>query len=234
MNVLAVGCHPDDIEIGCGGTLAKYSKAGHRVVYCHVATGSKGHAVIMPEELIKIRHAEVDRSCEILGAEHISLGIPDLMVDSKNEDLVRDMVDVIRYVRPDIIITHSPDDYMRDHVETSRLVFNASFASSVVHYKTEHEVYGTIAPIYYMDTLAGMNFEPTEYVDISEEIETKISALACHESQIVWMLEHDNIDFLDFVRTCSKFRGYQSGATYAEGFRPCNAWPRMVAKRLLP
>ena len=234
MNILAVGWHPDDIEIACGGTLAKYAKAGHKVIYCHVATGSLGHVVIMPEELTKVRYEEVDRSCEILGAEHISMGIPDLMVDSKNEDLVRDMVDVIRYARPDIIITHSPDDYMRDHVETSRLVFNASFSSSIIHYETEHEPYATIAPLYYMDTLAGMNFQPTEYGDISEEIETKISALACHESQIVWMLEHDKIDFLDFVRTCSKFRGLQSGVAYAEGFRPCNAWPRMVAKRLLP
>ena len=108
MNILAVGCHPDDIEIACGGTLAKYAKAGHKVIYCHVATGSLGHVVIMPEELTKVRYEEVDRSCEILGAEHISMGIPDLMVDSKNEDLVRDMVDVIRYARPDMIVTHAP------------------------------------------------------------------------------------------------------------------------------
>ncbi len=50
MNVLAVGCHPDDLEIGCGGTLAKYAKLGHSVFMCHVANGTMGLAVIMPDE----------------------------------------------------------------------------------------------------------------------------------------------------------------------------------------
>lgn len=79
--------------------------------------------------------------------------------------------------------------------------------------------YGKISPIYYMDTLAGVNFLPAEYVDISEHIEAKLNALNCHQSQIKWMLEHDGIDFLDFVRTVSKFRGLQCGVKYAEEFR---------------
>lgn len=54
MNVLAIGCHPDDLEIGCGGTLSAYVKQGHRVFMCHVANGDKGHAVIMPDELKEI------------------------------------------------------------------------------------------------------------------------------------------------------------------------------------
>ena len=85
-----------------------------------------------------------------------------------------------------------------------------------------------------MDTLAGVNFLPTEYVDISDTIETKIKAVDCHISQIKWMKEHDHIDFLDFVRTCSKFRGFQCGVPYAEGFRACATWPRVPTKRLLP
>ena len=93
---------------------------------------------------------------------------------------------------------------------------------------------GNDCPIYYMDNLGGVNFLPTEYVDISDTIELKIQALQCHESQIKWMLEHDHIDFCDFVRTCSKFRGYQCGVAYAEGFRMCMTWPRIPTKRLLP
>ncbi len=50
MNILAVGCHPDDLEISCGGTLARYAQAGHRVTICIVANGNMGHAVILPEE----------------------------------------------------------------------------------------------------------------------------------------------------------------------------------------
>ena len=65
-------------------------------------------------------------------------------------------------------------------------------------------------------------------------METKLEALSCHKSQLEWMLEHDGIDFLDFLRTCSKVRGYQCGVKYAEGFRLCRNYLRMVPRRLLP
>ena len=85
-----------------------------------------------------------------------------------------------------------------------------------------------------MDTLAGVGFEPTEYVDVTEEIDKKIEMLNRHESQIVWMRDHDGIDFPDMVRTCSKYRGYQCGATYAEGFTQCKVYLKGTTKRLLP
>ena len=94
--------------------------------------------------------------------------------------------------------------------------------------------YSSFIPVFFMDTLAGVGFQPTHYVDITEQIETKLAALRCHRSQLDWMLEHDNIDFADMVRTCSKYRGYQCGAAYAEGFRPYTVYPRMAAKNLLP
>jgi N-acetylglucosamine malate deacetylase 1 len=119
-------------------------------------------------------------------------------------------------------------------VETGKLAFSASFLSSVPHQDAGGTYYPKIAPLYYMDNLAGVNFLPTEYVDVSGTIELKLEALACHESQIKWMYEHDHIDFLDFVRTCSKFRGLQCGVQYAEGFRPCLTWPRLACARLLP
>ena len=79
-----------------------------------------------------------------------------------------------------------------------------------------------------------MNFNPTEYVDISDEIELKIQMLECHESQLKWMRDHDHIDFAEFVRTCSRFRGIQCGTQYAEAFCQELVWPKVVAKRLLP
>lgn len=235
MNVLAIGCHPDDLEIGCGGTLALYAKKGHNVHMCHVANGDKGHAVIMPKELSEIRAFEAEASGAILGAVKVyNLNVPDLLVDSYNEEQVRNLVEVIRLARPDIIITHSPDDYMRDHVETSKLVFNASFSSSVPHYETHSDSHARIAPLYYMDCMAGIGFLPEEYTDITETLEIKLKALEKHDSQIRWMRDHDNIDFQDFVRTVSRFRGLQCGVKYAEGFRLCKSWPRMGPMRLLP
>ena len=177
MNVLAIGCHPDDLEIGCAGTLSAYVKQGHRVFMCHVASGDKGHAVIMPDELKKIRSLEAEESGKIIGADEVfGLDVPDLEVDSYKEDTVNKVIDLIRYVKPDVIITHSPEDYMRDHLEVGRLVFNASFSSSVPHAFTSNPAYGTIPPVYYMDTLAGVNFLPAEYVDVTEYIEIKLRA----------------------------------------------------------
>ena len=234
MNVLAVGCHPDDLEIACGGTIAKYARMNHKVFMVHIASGSMGHKIIAPPDLVAIRKAEAERAAAVLGAEAISLEVDDLMVNSFNEDTVNKLIDVIRRIKPDIIITHNTQDYMRDHIEAGKLVYNASFSASIKHHATEFEYFDSIPPMMYMDTLAGMDFIPTEYVDISETISQKLEAVACHDSQIRWMRDHDKIDFMDFVKTCSKYRGLQCGAAFAEGFRPCTNWPRMAAKRLLP
>ena len=234
MIVLAIGCHPDDLEIGCGGTLAKYVKQGHKVFMCHITNGDMGHKIIMPEELGIIRNKEAENAAKVIGAESITMDIGDLRVNSADQELTQRVADVIRLVKPDLIITHNADDYMRDHQETSKLAFNASFASSIPHFDTPSPEYSQIVPLFYMDTLAGVGFIPTEYVDISDEIDIKLEALACHESQIKWMLDHDHIDFLDFVKTCSKYRGLQSNVAFAEGFRQYAGWPRFSVKRLLP
>lgn len=235
MNVLAVGCHPDDIEIGCGGTLAKYAKQGHRVVICHCANGNMGHVAVEPEALREIRIAEARRGGALLGAaEVLTLDVGDLLVDHYDQGQVEAMVRIVRAVDPDVILTHDPDDYMKDHAQVGKLVFDASFSATVPHFVPDAKSIGRFAPIFYMDTLAGVNFQPEYYVDISGQIEQKLEALECHESQIKWMRDHDGVDFADMVRTCSKYRGYQCGVPYAEGFRILKVYPRMTTRRLLP
>ncbi len=233
MRVLAVGAHPDDVEIACSGTLAKCIKRGDKVVVCHVSSGNLGHVVIPPDELRVIRAGEAKKAGGMIGTEVIWGGFDDLDIFDNNKEARDKMVDVIRYADPDFIITHAPDDYMPDHTAVSRLVFDASFTATLPNYPAKHKA-AKLVPIYYMDTLAGVNFNPTEYVDITEEIDLKISMLECHESQLVWMREHDGIDFADMVKTCSRYRGYQCGAGYAEGFRQCQAYLKGTAKRLLP
>ena len=215
MRVLAIGAHPDDVEIACSGTLAKCVKRGDKVIVCHVSTGNLGHVVIPPDELKVMRAAEAKRAGQLAGIEVISAGFDDLDIFDGNRSSRDRIVEVIQYAQPDFIITHNPDDYMPDHTAVSRLVFDASFAATLPNYPTEAKRAAQLVPIYYMDTLAGVGFEPTEYVDISEEIDLKIRMLCCHESQIVWMRDHDGIDFADMVRTCSRYRGYQCGADYA-------------------
>ena len=234
MRVLAIGAHPDDIEIACSGTLAKCAARGDTVITCHVSTGNLGHVVIPPDELKLIRAEEAKRAGALAGIEVISAGFDDLDVFDGNRESRDRIVEIIQYADPDFIITHNPDDYMPDHTAVSRLVFDASFAATLPNYKTVTGRAAKLVPIYYMDTLAGVNFIPTEFVDITDYVDLKIRMLECHESQLVWMREHDGIDFADMVRTCSRYRGYQCGAAYAEGFRTCNVYLKGTTKRLLP
>ena len=235
MKILAVGCHPDDLEIACYGTLAKYVKQGHDVAVCHIANGNLGHVVIMPEELGKVRFKEAEEASKIIGASHYSIDIGDLYVTAENDDLISKLAAVVRDVQPDVVITHNEQDYMNDHMQTYYATFRATFGASCPHYDLNaNPASAPLAPMYLMDTVSGAGFLPTEYVDISDVMETKLEALSCHKSQLEWMSEHDGIDFLDFVRTCSKVRGYQCGVKYAEGFRLCRNYLRMVPRRLLP
>ena len=234
MRVLAIGCHPDDVEIACSGTLSKCVKRGDTVIVCHVSTGNLGHVVIPPEELKVIRANEAKKAGKLAGIEVICAGFDDLEIFDNNKEARDKIVDIIRYADPDVIITHDPNDYMPDHTAVSRLVFDASFTATLPNYKTKIDKACKLVPIYYMDTLAGVNFNPTEFVDITEEIDLKIQMLECHESQLVWMREHDGIDFADMVKTCSRYRGYQCGAEYAEGFRQCQVYLKGTTKRLLP
>ena len=232
MNVLAIGCHPDDIEVSCAGTLVKCKNRGDKVIVCHVANGNMGHAVIMPPELREMRIAEAKKAGSLAGIEVITTDVGDLLPNGCDISQRDAVIEVIRYAQPDFIITHSPDDYMPDHLAVSKLVFDASFAATCPHYG-KGEI-SQLTPLFYMDNLAGMNFSPTEYVDISETIDKKLEMLECHVSQMKWMRDHDHIDFADFVKTCAKFRGYQCNASYAEAFTQAFVWPKVVTKRMLP
>ncbi len=234
MNILAIGAHPDDIEIACAGTLIKCVRRGDHVVVCHACDGNLGHVVIPPDELAVLRAEEARRAGRMAGYEVVWGGFHDLDVFENNKKSRDMMVDVIKYAQPDLIITHAPDDYMPDHTSVSKLVFDASFTATLPNYKSEQPKAAHLVPIYYMDTLAGVNFNPTEFVDITETIDLKLEMLECHETQVKWMRDHDHIDFPDMVRTCSRYRGYQCGVAYAEGFRMCQVYLKGTTRRLLP
>ena len=232
--VLAIGAHPDDIEAYCAGTLLKCVERGDRVVACHMSDGDMGHVVIEPEELGKIRREESKTAGEKGGYEVIWGGFHDLSIYYDNKE-ARDMVvDIIRTVNPDFIITHNPNDYMPDHTATSRLVFDASFAATVPHYKTKVDKPAKLVPIFYMDYPECEAFVPEYFVDITDQMDKKADLIESHASQVVWLRDHDNIDFVDMMRTCAAGRGYQCGVTYAEGFTMCKAYLKGTTKRLLP
>ena len=93
MRVLAIGAHPDDIEIACAGTLAKCVKRGDTVIVCHVSTGNLGHVVIPPDELAVIRANEAKRAGSLAGIEVICAGFNDL--DIYDNNIIQNAVDVL-------------------------------------------------------------------------------------------------------------------------------------------
>ncbi len=233
MRVLAITAHPDDAEIYCGGTLAKCVKRGDTVIVCHVSSGSLGHVVIPPKELRVIRANEAKKSGALAGIEVLCAGFDDMEIYDTKE--ARDKIaDVIRYANPDFIITHSPNDYMPDHTTVSKLVFDASFSATLPNYPSKEQTVARLVPIYYMETAGGMNFLPTEYVDVTNEMDLKAQMLECHESQVVWLRDHDGQDVVEMMKIISAFRGMQCGVKYAEGFKPCQVYLKGIPTRLLP
>ena len=110
MRILAIGAHPDDIEVACSGTLAKCIKRGDTVIVCHVSSGSLGHVLIQPDELRLIRANEAKKAGALAGVEEVlCAGFDDLEIFDTKE--ARDkLVDIIKYANPDLIITHDPND----------------------------------------------------------------------------------------------------------------------------
>jgi N-acetylglucosamine malate deacetylase 1 len=234
LRVLAVGAHPDDLEILCGGTLARYARDGNAVTMCHATTGDMGSFVHTREEISRIRVEEARRAAAVIGAEHATLGLADGEVNAADPAQKRLVVELVREARPDVVITHAPGDYMGDHNEISKLVFECSFYATFANLESESPRHDRVTPIYYMDTIAGLGFVPTEYVDVSDVIDVKASMLEAHETQLVWLRDHDGVDIVDEMKTAARYRGQQCGVRYAEGFVQCNTWLRGTTTRLLP
>jgi len=234
MVVLAVGAHPDDLEINCYGTLAKYVKLGHNVVACTLSNGNMGHYTIMPDELRKIRRVEAENAAATIGARYVCADYGDAEIDPADKGLRNKLIEIIRDVNPDVIITHDPSDYMPDHVNAYHIVFYSAFVATLPHYNMDIKGDARVVPIFLMENTMGVNFVPTEYVDITDEIDKKIEAVSCHKSQIVWLKEHDNFDMPRYISISAEYRGVQCGVKYAEGFKQCNVWPRLRTTRILP
>lgn len=233
MIILAIGAHPDDIELQCAGTLAMYVKQGHQVFMAVATNGDMGNFDVEPAELARIREAEFIQSCAVIGATPIWLNYPDELLENTVENRLV-FVDMLRSVNPDLVITHGANDYHPDHRYTHQLVWDALPLAGIANIKTQHPATNRQVTLYMMDNLGGIDFHPTEFVDISEVIELKKAALAKHASQT--RIFHDllDVDLLDVIDTVGKFRGYQAGCKYAEGFTKIEAWYRGLSKRLLP
>ena len=233
MRVLGIGAHPDDLEILCGGTLARYAAEGHHVAMCHVATGDKGTLDVSRSDFAVVRLAEAQAAARVIGADHFSLGIPDTEISACDRAQLVLVANLVREVRPDVIITHFPNDYY-DHNEMAKLVMDGSIMALHPQIRTDHPPVARTAPVYLMEPIKGFGFSPTEYVDITAHMDTKLEMWDMHESQHQHLVDIGLEDMRDQIITTAKFRGYQAGVRYAEGFVQCQVALLAPTRRLLP
>ena len=239
MNILAIGAHPDDVEINCGGTLAKYASMGHKVFTATATNGNVGSSTLPMEEIARIRKEEARKAAAVIGAEYICLDYDDEMFFEDREARLK-FIDLVRYCQADVILTHNPKDYNPDHELTSKIITDIPVMIPVAKIKTPNKPCDKIPVIAYFEPVHGIGFLPTEYVDITEEIEIKREMCAQHQSQIARMSDNykdaigEDQNFFDGVDIMAKFRGMQCGVKYAEGFRMAYDAFRVLPRRILP
>lgn len=205
MRIFAVGAHLDDIEIACGGTLAKAVEAGHEV-----------KVLIMSKSGYTNKEGDVQRSDEVAVKEGTNalhtLGITDIeILDFETKDIPfrSDVVNVIdlmisRY-NPDIIFTHHPFDTHQAHEGVSKATIAAARRKNTVFF------YEPITP----SGRSYVAFKPMLYVDIESTLDKKIESLKCHTSEYN---KFGAEDWIEGVRCRCGFRGYEIGKKFAEAF----------------
>lgn len=219
--VLAVYAHPDDADVGCGGTLARWAKGGTAVHLIVCTDGGKGTSEtgVQPKKLAAERAAELEASSALIGLTSVdNLGFRDgELTDS--EEFRRTLVARVRELRPDVVCGHDPtaiffgQDYFnhRDHRILGLALLDAvAPAAALPHYFPDAGPPHQVSTVLLSGTL-----EPDDWVDVSDTIETKAAAVECHRSQFAgqsgWAGEA--------VRQRAAEEGRGAGVAYAEGFR---------------
>ncbi len=202
LNVVCIGAHPGDPEFGCGGTLAKYSDAGHKVSIIYLTRGEASDPSKTYEEMAALRTGEAEIACNVLNATAIFAGQIDANTEL-NKKSIEDLTKLIMLQQPDIVFTHWPLDTHQDHQIAGLLGFNAWAKSNRAF------------QLYYYEVNTGsetLDFTPTDYVDITSVRDRKKEAMFAHRTQ------NPEEVYAAFFKTMEEFRGLESGVPAAEGF----------------
>ncbi|MDH3496150.1 MAG: bacillithiol biosynthesis deacetylase BshB1 [Gemmatimonadota bacterium] len=176
-DLLAIGAHPDDVELTCGGTLLKAARQGHRTAIIDLTGGEAG-----THGSQRLRAAEAARAAELLGvAERRNAGLPDAGLHNTDETR-RVIVELLRHFQPRVVILPFPIGRHPDHRVASELCRDASYLAGLRNYPADGTPHRPEKILY---TLAYREdpVKPTFVVDISEEFEAKLEAIRCYASQ---------------------------------------------------
>jgi LmbE family N-acetylglucosaminyl deacetylase len=222
---LAIGAHPDDIEFGCGGTLAKWAAAGTAIHHLVLTDGAKGSWDPERNEasLIAERQAEQRQAATILGGGNVGfLGFP----DGELRNGVRQQWEVARWlrtVRPDVVLGHDPWRRYRlhpDHRHAGFIVTDSIVAARDPHFFTDQD----LEPHRPDALLLWEADEPNHVEDVAEFLDTKVASLLAHTSQLVSTMGIAEADastsaaFAQRVRTQLEDHGALAGIGLGESF----------------
>ena len=207
-SILVIGPHPDDQELGMGGTIARLVIQGHRV---HLVDMTNGEPT--PFGTPEKRAQESAAAARILGVQRTLLGLPNRQVIHSIDSRHR-LAALIRIHRPDWLFLPYPIDAHPDHVAVTRIGEDARFDAKLTRSAIPGEPWYPKRVIYYFCTHLRMNFQPTFCLDISDQIETKMSAIRTYESQ--FMVKQSPV--VEMVRAISAYFGGRIGTAHAEPF----------------
>jgi len=220
--MLAFASHPDDVELGCSGTLIAHAQAGKKTGVADLTLGELGTRGT-PE----IRAREAEAATKILGLQvRVNLGLPDGFFRSDRESLLA-VIRVIRTYQPEIILMNAIHDRHPDHGRGSDLVSEACFLAGLKQIKTqsdtgEEQVAWRPKNVYHF--IQDRYIEPDLVVDITEVWENKVETIRAFKSQF---FDPDNStpntyisnpDFLPFIEARAREMGHKIGTTFGEGF----------------
>lgn len=221
LDILAFGAHPDDVELGCSGTIAKEISLGKKVGIIDLTRGELG-----TRGSAEIRDKEAAKAAEILGVSiRVNLGFRDgFFVNDEKHQL--EIIKMIRKYRPEIVLCNAIQDRHIDHAKGSKLVSDACFLSGLRKIETElnGEIQKAWRPKVVYHYIQWENIKPDFVVDISGFMQHKIDAVMTYDSQFYNPESKEPVspitskNFLDSVTYRAQDLGRLVGVDYAEGF----------------
>ena len=216
VDLLVVGPHPDDLEIGAGGTIAKQVRLGHRVGLCDLTAGEMGSNGTVDERL-----AEAESARAALGASwRVNLRLPDRAIGS-SADHLRAVAGLVRCARPRAVAVPYWSDRHPDHVSASELLTEAIFSAGLRRFDAPGEAWKPEWVCYYF---INDHVAPSFVIDVSDDYEVKRRALACHVSQFApsgsgaVSTRLTSSRFQQLIESRDAQFGAQTGVAFAEGF----------------
>lgn len=216
IDVLAFGAHADDVEIGMGGTIAKMTEQGLKVVICDLT-----EAELSSNGTVELRKQEAEKAGQLLGIyKRVQLKMPDrgLLLQ---RSYIREIVSVIRKYQPKLVFAPYFDDRHPDHGNCARLVEEAVFSAGIRNYTAEQNVGSHRPDGLYFYMINGFH-KPDFAVDVTNTFEKKKQSLQAYESQFIKQagsVETPLVNgYIETVESRERMFGKEVGVQYAEGF----------------